>query len=232
MPERCSRSWRSAWRPTTPPSVHSYATRRAFSAAGSPSPSPCGSTHGAASYASPPPCSQASRSASSPAPRSSAIRRVRSTPSRSPSPPSSSAQRERCHVSPVPAGLAQNGQAEASPKFHASVAKSARSCFGECPHPAPPRFHAVVAKSARSRFGECPRFRASSGGALLGDLVQPFPDLLGALADVVQPRQLRQALEPEDALEERRRAVANRAAGRVVAPGLGDQPALGQIRDG
>jgi len=37
-------------------------------------------------------------------------------------------------------------------------------------------------------------------------------DLLGRRADVVQTRQLRQALETEDALEERRRAVLDRAA--------------------
>ena len=51
-------------------------------------------------------------------------------------------------------------------------------------------------------------------------------------ADVVEARQLRQALEPEDALEERRRAVADRAAAVVVAAGLGDQAALDEVRDG
>src|SRR5262249_22973553 len=46
--------------------------------------------------------------------------------------------------------------------------------------------------------------------ALLGDLVQPLANRVCGLADVVEPRQLREALEPEDALEERRRAVADR----------------------
>src|SRR5439155_1354465 len=40
-----------------------------------------------------------------------------------------------------------------------------------------------------------------------------------------------QRLEPEDALEERRRPVADRA-GAVGAAGLRDQPALEEIRDG
>ena len=49
--------------------------------------------------------------------------------------------------------------------------------------------------------------------------MQPVADRLGALADVVEPRQLREALEPEHALEERRRAIADRAACGVVPPG-------------
>ena len=61
-----------------------------------------------------------------------------------------------------------------------------------------------------------------SGGALLGDRVQPLADLVLRRADVVEPRQLREALEPEHALEERRRAVADRAAGGIVTAGLGD----------
>src|SRR5436305_9287052 len=69
-------------------------------------------------------------------------------------------------------------------------------------------------------------------GALLGDLVQAPADLVSALADVVEPRQLREALEAEDPLEERRRAVADRAARRVVAPGLSDQAPLEEVGDG
>src|SRR5439155_25388168 len=44
-------------------------------------------------------------------------------------------------------------------------------------------------------------------------------------------RQRGEAVEPEDALEERRRAIADRA-GALVAAGLGDQAALDEARDG
>ena len=47
-----------------------------------------------------------------------------------------------------------------------------------------------------------------ASGSALGDLLEPDADLLRAPAEVVEARQRRQALEPEDALEQRRRAVA------------------------
>src|SRR5207245_6767049 len=71
--------------------------------------------------------------------------------------------------------------------------------------------------------------RLPLGGALLGDRVQALADLLRVLAEVVQARQLREALEPEHALEQRRRAVADRARD-VVAARLRDQSALDQVR--
>ena len=61
--------------------------------------------------------------------------------------------------------------------------------------------------------------------------MQALADRVGRLADVVEPRQRREALEPEDAFEERRRAVADRAR-RLVAARLRDQAALEQVRDG
>ena len=56
-------------------------------------------------------------------------------------------------------------------------------------------------------------------------------DLVRALAEVVQPRELRERLEAENPLEERRRPVADRAAGPVLAARLGDQPALDEAGD-
>ena len=63
-------------------------------------------------------------------------------------------------------------------------------------------------------------------------LMQPFADLRGAFAEVVEPGQRSGALEPEDALEERRRPVANRSTRSIVAACLGDQAALEQAGDG
>src|SRR3712207_7346071 len=58
---------------------------------------------------------------------------------------------------------------------------------------------------------------------LLGERLEPLADLLRVGADVVEARQLRQAVEPEDALEERSRAIADRAARSRLASGLCDQ---------
>ena len=69
-----------------------------------------------------------------------------------------------------------------------------------------------------------------SGAAAFGDRLEALADLVRALAEVVEPRQRRERLEPEDALEQRRRAVANRAADALLAPGLGDQAALDEAR--
>ena len=52
------------------------------------------------------------------------------------------------------------------------------------------------------------------------------------LAEVVEPRQRGEALEPEDALEERRRPVADRAARRRLASGLGDRARAREAGDG
>src|SRR5207244_3512399 len=51
-------------------------------------------------------------------------------------------------------------------------------------------------------------------------------------ADIVQARQLREALEAEDTLEERRRAIAGGAAGAGVPAGLCDEPACPGGGDG
>src|SRR5436190_399192 len=67
--------------------------------------------------------------------------------------------------------------------------------------------------------------------ALFGDCVEPFAEIIDIAREIIQPRQLRQGFEPEDALEHRRRAVLDRPAGAVVAPSLGDQPALDQARN-
>src|ERR671912_507110 len=65
-----------------------------------------------------------------------------------------------------------------------------------------------------------------------GDAVQTLADLLRRLAEVVEARQRRCALQSEDALEEPRRPVANGAAGAVLPTGFGNQAALEQARDG
>jgi hypothetical protein len=62
--------------------------------------------------------------------------------------------------------------------------------------------------------------------------VEPFAEVVDIAREIIQPRQLRKRLEPEDALEHRRRAVLDRAADAVVAPRFGNQPALDQARHG
>src|SRR3954453_13240311 len=70
------------------------------------------------------------------------------------------------------------------------------------------------------------------GASLTCDGMQPLAQLVDVAGEIVQTRQLRKALEPEDPLEHRRRAVLDRAAGAVVAPCLGDQSALDQTSNG
>src|SRR5439155_21064098 len=68
-----------------------------------------------------------------------------------------------------------------------------------------------------------------SGRAALRDCFEPASDLCRRLAEVVEPRQLREALEPENTLEQRCRPVPHGAA--VVAPRLGDQATLDETGD-
>jgi len=76
------------------------------------------------------------------------------------------------------------------------------------------------------RVGDMPMLRR----ALLGDRLEAPADLLRVRSDVIQARQLSEALEAEDPLEERRDAVADGADG-VVTTGLSDQPAFDEARD-
>src|SRR5439155_18880628 len=57
-------------------------------------------------------------------------------------------------------------------------------------------------------------------------------DLRDVVAEVVEPRQLGERLEPEHPLEEPGRPVADGAARGVLAPSFGDQPALDQAGHG
>src|SRR5580765_1339847 len=68
--------------------------------------------------------------------------------------------------------------------------------------------------------------------ALLGDCVEPFAEIIDVTREIIQPRQLRKRLQPEHALEHRRRAVLDRPADAVVASRLRDQAPLDQSRDG
>ena len=72
------------------------------------------------------------------------------------------------------------------------------------------------------RAGGTPPARLRRAGR--GDLEQALAERARVLAEVVEPRQRREALEPEDALEDGRRAVADGAAGRALAAGLDDEP--------
>src|SRR5207237_5091279 len=69
------------------------------------------------------------------------------------------------------------------------------------------------------------------GGSLLGDGVQPLADLLDVVAELVQPRQGGETLQPEHTLEKRRNAITNRTADTVRATGFRDQSALDQARN-
>src|SRR5580765_6448184 len=68
-------------------------------------------------------------------------------------------------------------------------------------------------------------------GALFGDRLEALADRCGVLADVGEAWQLGEALEPEDALEERCGAIANRAAAGLPAR-LCDEAALDEVRNG
>ena len=60
--------------------------------------------------------------------------------------------------------------------------------------------------------------------------MQPLADLLDVVAELVQPRQGGETLQPEHTLEQRRNAITNRTADTVRATGLRDQSALEQAR--
>src|SRR5579862_3205785 len=69
-----------------------------------------------------------------------------------------------------------------------------------------------------------------SGRAPLSDGLEPRADLGHVGTEVIEARQSGKRLEPEDALEERRRPVADRAE-VVVAASLGDETALDEPGD-
>src|SRR3954447_22347028 len=66
--------------------------------------------------------------------------------------------------------------------------------------------------------------------ALLGDRFAPLAGLRHVGAEGLHPRQRGERLEAEDALEERCRAVADRAV-LVHAPALADQPSFDEAGD-
>src|SRR5829696_2580504 len=75
-------------------------------------------------------------------------------------------------------------------------------------------------------------FPARSGSASFRDRVQAGADLLGVAAELLEPRQLGEAAEAEDAFEERRRAVADGAAHGGVSSRFAEQAPFHEPRDG
>ena len=67
--------------------------------------------------------------------------------------------------------------------------------------------------------------------AALGDSFQALADLDCVLAEIVEPRQLRECLEAEDALEQLRGAIANGTAETRLTTRLDDEPALDEPRN-
>src|SRR3990172_11575776 len=76
------------------------------------------------------------------------------------------------------------------------------------------------------------RFKPLLGGAGFRDFHEATAKLVRAVAEVVEPRERSKALEPEHALEERRRPVANRATQPALAAGFGDQAPLHEAGNG
>src|SRR5207302_1474771 len=62
--------------------------------------------------------------------------------------------------------------------------------------------------------------------------VQALADRVRLVAQLLEAWKLGEALQPEDPLEERRRAVADCPARARLAPGLRDEPALDEPRHG
>src|SRR3954464_9791356 len=85
-------------------------------------------------------------------------------------------------------------------------------------------------QASRSNATPIDQAQGALRGALLGDRLEACPDLGDVVADVVEPRERRERFEAEHALEERRRAVPDRAE-IAVAPGLGDEAALEEPGD-
>src|SRR5689334_22639332 len=94
--------------------------------------------------------------------------------------------------------------------------------------------HAFVTRDrgAPDMAGVRPPDMSLLGGALFGDPFEAGADRFGVVAEIVEAWQRGQRLEREDALEERRRSIADCTADAVVATGLRDQPALEQPGDG
>src|SRR5262249_17616166 len=68
-------------------------------------------------------------------------------------------------------------------------------------------------------------------GAPLGHGLEPLPDLLSTLPEIVQARQLRQPVEPEDPLEKLSRPVAHGPRRSGLSPGLGNEASLDEPAD-
>jgi hypothetical protein len=73
---------------------------------------------------------------------------------------------------------------------------------------------------------------ARSGSSAFRDRVEPRADLFRVAAELLEPWQLGQAAEPEDPLEERRRAIADGPTRAGLSAGLAEEAALDQARDG
>src|SRR5581483_11029693 len=84
----------------------------------------------------------------------------------------------------------------------------------------------VSGRSSRTWLNQV---RGVSGGPARGDGLEAAADLVGVGADVVDARKGGQRLEAENALEERRGAVPDRAG--FLAAVLGDQAALDEPGD-
>src|SRR2546430_15727695 len=85
-------------------------------------------------------------------------------------------------------------------------------------------FRVSVSARATSRC-LTPR-QVSLGRAPFGDGLEAVADLGGVGADIVQARQLREALEAEDTPEARRRAIADGAARAGIPAPPCDEPAF------
>ena len=86
--------------------------------------------------------------------------------------------------------------------------------------------------AASGRSSAIPLRGIALRGARFGHREQPLADRIRLAAEVVEPRQRGEALQPEDALEERRHLVADGATRPTLTPRLGDQPSLDQRRNG
>jgi hypothetical protein len=67
----------------------------------------------------------------------------------------------------------------------------------------------TVPTSELGLLGEAEEGRAFLRRPLLSDRLEPATDLFRVASEIIEPRELREALEAENALEERRHPVAN-----------------------